>query len=59
MGSGPPPFGFPFFKCYGTEDKYVIWCLRYDVENLQKIIRCYDKKDDEANHAPTEMIYWI
>ena len=40
--------GFSFFKCYGTEDEYVIWCLKYDVENLQKIIRCYNK-DDEAN----------
>ena len=41
--------GFSFFKCYGTEDGYVIWCLKYDVENSQKIIRYYDKKDDELN----------
>ena len=38
-----------FFKCYGTEDEYVIWCLKYDVENSQKIMRCYDKKNDESN----------
>ena len=41
--------GVPFFKCYGTEDQYVIWCLKHVIENSHKIIRCYDKRDDEAN----------
>ena len=41
--------GFSFFKCYGTENEYVIWCLRYVVENSHKIMRCYDKEDDETN----------
>ena len=41
--------GFSFFKCYCTDDEYVIWCLKYDVENLHKIMRCYDKKNDESN----------
>ena len=41
--------GLSFFKCYGTDDEYVIWCLKYDVENSHKIMRCYDKKNDESN----------
>ena len=41
--------GFSFFKCYYTENEYVIWCLKYDIENLHKIMRCYDKNDDETN----------
>ena len=41
--------GFSFFKCYCTDDEYVIWCLKYDVENSDKIMRCYDKKNDESN----------
>ena len=41
--------GFSFFKCYCTDDEYVIWCLKYDVENSHKIMRCYDKKNDESN----------
>ena len=39
--------GFSFFKCYGAEDEFVIWCLK--VENSDKIMRCYDKKDGETN----------
>ena len=42
-------FGFSFFKCYGTENEYVIWCLKYDVENSYKIMRCYDKEDDKTH----------
>ena len=41
--------GFSFFKCYDTENEYVILCLRYVVENSHKIMRCYDKEDDETN----------
>ena len=41
--------GFSFFKCYGTDHEYVMWCLKYDVENSHKIMRCYNKKDDESN----------
>ena len=41
--------GFSIFKSYGTEEEYVIWCLKYDVENSHKIMRCYDNKDDESN----------
>ena len=40
--------GFSFFKCYGTVDEYVIWCLKYNVENSYKIMRCYDKSDDDT-----------
>ena len=25
------------------------WCLKYDVENSYKIMRCHDKEDDKAN----------
>ena len=25
--------GFCFFECYDTENEYVIWCLKYDIEN--------------------------
>ena len=38
--------GFSFLKCYGTDDEYIIWCLKYNVENSYNIIRCYDKSDD-------------
>ena len=41
--------GFSFFECYDTENEYVIWCLKYDIENSHKIMRCYDKEDDETN----------
>ena len=41
--------GFSFFKCYDTENDHVIWCLKYDIENSHKIMRCYDKEDDETN----------
>ena len=41
--------GLSFFKCYGTENEYVIWCLRQVIENSHKIMRCYDKDDDETN----------
>ena len=41
--------GFSFFECYDTENEYVIWCLKYDIENSHKIMRCYDKDDDETN----------
>ena len=41
--------GFSLFKSYGTEDEYAIWCLKYNVENSYKIMRCYDNKNDEAN----------
>ena len=41
--------GFSFFKCYDTENDYVIWCLKYVIENSHKIMRCYDKEDDETN----------
>ena len=41
--------GLLFFKCYGTENEYVIWYLKYVIKNLHKIIRCYDKEDDESN----------
>ena len=27
----------------------VFWCLRYIVGNSRKIMRCYDKEDDETN----------
>ena len=40
--------GFSFFKCYGTNDEYIIWCLKYNVENSHKIMRCYDKIDDDT-----------
>ena len=40
--------GFSFFKCYGTNDEYIIWCLKYNVENSYKIMRCYDKIDDDT-----------
>ena len=41
--------GFSFFKYYCTDDQYVIWCLKYDVENSHKIMRSYEKKNDESN----------
>ena len=41
--------GFSFSKCYGTNDEYVIWCLKYDIGNSHKIMRCFDKGDDESN----------
>ena len=41
--------GVSFFKCYGSENEYVIWCLKYVVENSYKIMRCYDMEDDKAN----------
>ena len=31
---------FSFFKCYGTDDEYIIWCLIYNIENMCKIMRC-------------------
>ena len=37
------------FKLYGSNNEYVIWCLKYDVENSYKIMRCHDKEDDKAN----------
>ena len=37
------------FKLYGSDNEYVIWCLKYDVKNSYKIMRCYDKEDDKAN----------
>ena len=40
---------FRSFKCYATKDQYVIWCLKQVVENSHKIMRCYDKEDDEAH----------
>ena len=40
---------FSFFKCYGTENEYVIWCIKYVEENSHKIFRCYDKEDDKTN----------
>ena len=40
---------FLFFECYNTENEYVIWCLKYDIENSHMIMRCYDKGDDETN----------
>ena len=40
--------GVSFFKCYGTEDQHVIWCLKHIIENSHKIMRCYDKENDEA-----------
>ena len=45
---------------YGTENEYVIWCLRYVAGKSHKIMRCYDKEDDETNlrSYSTEMIYW-
>ena len=30
-------------------NEYVIWCLKYVIENSHKIMRCYDKDDDETN----------
>ena len=41
--------GVSFSKCYGTEDQYVIWYLKHVIENLHKMMRCYDKEDDEAH----------
>ena len=41
--------GFSFLKCYCTDNEYVIWCLKYDVENSHKIMRSYEKKNDESN----------
>ena len=41
--------GVSFFKCYGTEDQYVIWCLKHVIENTHKMMRCYDKDDGEAH----------
>ena len=41
--------GFSFSECYGTENEYVIWCLKYVIENSHKIMRCYDKDDNETN----------
>ena len=41
--------GVSFFKCYGTKDQYVIRCLKHVVENSHKIMRYYDKEDDEAH----------
>ena len=41
--------GFSFFKCYGTDNEHVIWCLKYNVENSYKVLRCYDKYNDETN----------
>ena len=40
---------FSVFKWYGTENEYVIWCMKYVVENSHKIFRCYDKEDDKTN----------
>ena len=37
------------FKLYGSDNEYVIWCLKYDVENSYKIMRCHDMEDDKAN----------
>ena len=49
-----------FFKCYGSENEYVIWCLKYVVENSHKIMTCYDKEDDKANlHSYRDDIHWI
>ena len=28
--------GFSFLKCYGKEVEYIIWCLKYDVENSKR-----------------------
>ena len=36
------------FELYGSDNEYVIWCLKYDVENSYKIMTCYDKEDDKA-----------
>ena len=37
------------FNFYGSDNEYVIWCLKYDVKNSYKIMRCYDKEDNKAN----------
>ena len=41
--------GVSFLKCYGTEDQYVIRCLKHVIENSHKMMRCYDKEADEAH----------
>ena len=38
-----------YFKLYGSENEYVIWCRKYVMENSYKIMRCYNKEDDKAN----------
>ena len=35
-----------FIECCDTENEYVIWCVKYDIEKSHKIMRCYDKDDD-------------
>ena len=40
---------FSFFVCYGTDDEYIICCLKYNIENTYKIMRCYDRNDEETN----------
>ena len=43
---------FSFFKSYGTENEYVILCIKYVIDAMiRRMIRLI--------YAPTEMIYWI
>ena len=41
-------FGISFFKCYGSENEYVIWCLKYVVENSHEI----NQEDEKTNLLP-------
>ena len=35
-------------KCYGSEDEYAIWCLKYGLEKSNKIVRFYaDEKENQ------------
>ena len=42
---------FPFFKCYGAEIEYVIWCIKYVTENLHRIFKCYDNKTNVHSYT--------
>ena len=34
-------------KCYGSEDEYAIWCLKYDLEKSNKIVRFYTHEEED------------
>ena len=46
---GEDLFEVSVFKWYVSENGYVISCLKYIIENLHKIIRCYGKEDGKTN----------
>ena len=49
---------FSVFKCYGKENEYVIWCMKYVIENSHKIfLDAMIRRMIRLIYTPTEVIY--